>query len=262
MKNVWVFIVAIPMFSCQTIGHKYIDSHVDSGSYDTVSQNKDEALRLLSTVENTNKNLETFKGIGNFKLITKNKSLHTRAAWIGTNKGYFRIEIFGFPGQSAATYSHDGRYSYMYIHLEDRFYIINDVNPSLEKILTIPITSNDLNSFLSGKIPIYDYDVNHMQVKLSGNVYELHLKQGCFGNREKIYVDEHTKYIQKVEIFNQFGSLIYCAELRMMKTVNGHIIPFDIKISNNDDNYLHISMEKYWTDIDIPLSSFTLTHPN
>ena len=261
MKSVSVFILLILLYSCQTTGSKHTDNQVFPETYDKLYQAEDEKLKLISIIKNTNKNLETFKGIGNLKLINNNKSMNTRAAWIGTHQGNFRVEIFGFPGQSAASYSNDGQYSYLYFHLEDRLYIIDSVNPSLEKILTISITSKDLNSFLSGRVPIYEYDINKTNLNISDDGYVLNLKKGCFGNLKKIYFNKHQNNVQKVEIFNLFGSLIYRAELSMVQTINGYTIPFDILITNDDGNRLHIHIDKYWTDVTFPVSSFTLTHP-
>ena len=256
MKYVCVLFVLFSFVSCQTIGVKY------PVIYDTSPRDEGDAGHLLSAIKNKNNKLETFKGIGKLKLINKNKSMNTRAAWMGTHQGNFRVEIFGFPGQSAASYSNDGQYSYLYFPMDGRFYIINDANPSLEKILTISITSNDLSSFLSGRIPVYEYDADHAKMNVSDEEYELSLKKGCFGKRKKLYVNKHDKNVWKMEAFNLFGSLKYRTELNMIQSINGYSIPFEIIISNNDGNRLYIHIAKYWTDVPVPLSSFALTPSN
>ena len=255
-KYVWVLFIFISLVSCQTIGTKYPDI------YDTHPHVEYDAAHLLSAIKNTNSKLETFKGIGNLKLINKNKSMNARAVWMGTNQGNFRVEIFGFPGQSTASYSNNGKYSYVYFPMEGHFYSISDPNPSLDKILTISITSNDLSSFLSGKIPVYEYDADQAKINVSDRGYELSLKKGCFGTHKKLYIDKHNKNVWKVESFNFFGSLKYRTELNMIQSVNGYSIPFEINISNNDGHRLRIHIDKYWTDVPVPLSSFTLTPPN
>lgn len=260
MKSLGVFILLLPLFSCQTFVGKLSNKPVYSETHDAFVQDENEKLKFISTIENTNNTLETFKGIGNLKLINTSTSMNTRAAWVGTNQGKFRVEIFGFPGQSSASYSNDGQFSYLYFYLEDRLYIINSVNPSLEKILTLSITSNDLNSFLSGRVPIYEYDIHKTELAISDKSYVLNLKKGCFGKIEKIYIDKDQNNVQKVELFNLFGSLIYRAEFSKVQTINGYRIPFDIIISNNDGNRLHIQIDKYWTDVTVPLETFTLTH--
>jgi hypothetical protein len=181
---------------------------------------------------------------------------------MGTREGKFRVEIFGFPGQSAARFSNDGRYSYLHLPMEDRFDIFDTKNPNLEKILTISITSNDLHSFLSGQLPVYEYTAEHAKLKVSDEGYGLNLKKGCFGNRKKIYADKYDKNVWKVEVFNVFGSLNYRTELNKKHSINGYNIPFEIIISDNDGNRLHIRIDKYWTDVSVPISSFTLTPPN
>ena len=255
-KYVWVLFIFISLVSCQTIGTKYPDI------YDTHPHVEYDAAHLLSAIKNTNSKLETFKGIGNLKLINKNKSMNARAVWMGTNQGNFRVEIFGFPGQSAVSFSNNGKDSYLYFPMEGHFYIISDPNPSLEKILTLSITSNDLSSFLSGKIPVYEYDADQAKINVSDRGYELSLKKGCFGTHKKLYIDKHNKNVWKVESFNFFGSLKYRTELNMIQSVNGYSIPFEINISNNDGHRLRIHIDKYWTDVPVSLSSFTLTPPN
>jgi hypothetical protein len=255
-KYVWILFIFIPLVSCQTIGIKYPDS------YDTKPPVEYDAEHLLSAIKNKNSELETFKGIGNLKLINNNTSMNARAVWMGTHQGNFRVEIFGFPGQSTASYSNNGKYSYVYFPMEGHFYIISDPNPSLEKILTISITSNDLSSFLSGKIPVYEYDADQAKINVSDEGYELSLQKGFFGKRKKLYIDKHNKNVWKIESFNVFGSLKYRTKLTMMQSINGYSIPFEINISNNDGNRLRIYIDKYWTNVPAPLSSFTLTPPN
>jgi len=221
----------------------------------------DEATYILSSIQHINNTLISFKGIGNLKLNTRSESMNTRAAWMGTRQGNFRVEIFGFPGQSAVSYSNDGSRSYLHSHLDNRFYMIESANPSLESILSIPITSQDLSTFLSGKIPVYVYDENKIEMKPYNSGYVIHLKKGCFGHLEKLYVDENKTHVEKVELFNSFGSLIYRAELNMRRIVDGYTIPFEIIISTKEGNRLSIHVDKCWTDETIPSSAFTLSHP-
>jgi outer membrane lipoprotein-sorting protein len=255
LKHTWFLFMLVSFFSCQTIGYKYSDT------YNEIPHVENEALLLFSNIKNTNQSLETFKGIGKLKLNTNKKSMNLRAAFMGTQQGKFRVEIFGFPGQSSARYINDGHTSYVYLPFEDQLYAINSANPSLEKLLNLPITSNDLNSFLSGKIPIDDYTVDHISVSESGKEYEIYLTKSCLGDRKKIYIDLDRIQRCKIEVFNLFGSLKYRALLDRIQAVDEYRIPFEIHISDNNGNGLHIHIDKYWTNTSIPASSFTLTHP-
>lgn len=256
IKYLCTICLLVPLVSCQAIITKY------PSSYSSQRHAENETDYLLSEINNTNNKLETFKGIGNLKLIKEKKTINLRAAWMGTQQGCLRVEIFGFPGQSAAKYSNNGRFSYLYLPMEKRFYIIDDTNPSLEKILTISITANDLHSFLSGKVPINSYDFYDSNLTVTNDNYEVNLKKGCFGNRKKLYIDKTDKTVWKFETYTLFGSLKYRTELKKIRIVNGYTVPFEIIISNNQGNRLYIYLDKYWTDTSVPLSSFIITPPN
>jgi len=255
IKTLWALLLLIPCISCQTVNNQYPVSDC-AHSYNEV-----EPGHLLTIQRNINSKLETFKGIGNLKLVNGDKKLNLRAAWMGTRQGNLRVEIFGFPGQSAARYSNDGHYSYLYLPLENRFYVTGDVNLNLKKILTLAITSNDLHAFLSGKFPVADYAKEDANLAVSKDEYILNLKKGCFGKRKKLYIDSRNQTAWKLESYTLFGSLQYRTELKKFQKVNGYIIPFEIIISDNQGNRLSIFPDKYWTDTPVSLSSFTLTPP-
>lgn len=254
-----ISVVLFSAVSCQTLPLDYSDRTVYSDRRDDLSETEKAALDALSAIHRINQRLETFKGIGKFTLVQDTRRLRTRAAWLGRDQGHLRMEIFGFPGHSAASFSSDGSYSYLYIHGEDTLYRIDSGNPSLEKILTLPITSKDLNYFLSGRIPIYKFDLNKSEFIESDNGYTLVLRNACFGNVEKIYMDKDKQNVRTVEVLNPFGAIIYRMEFGATAMIHGHRLPVEITISNGDGNRLHIHVEQQWTDVPVPPSAFILS---
>ena len=84
-----------------------------------------EARKLLATLEERNRNLQTFKGIGRLKLRQAGNVLSIRLAWIGSYPDKLRITVMNVVGQPTASLATDGRFLYMVSHSKREFYNIS-----------------------------------------------------------------------------------------------------------------------------------------
>jgi len=229
--------------SCSTLFHSLREQE----------KNQIEAQCLLLALKNRNNSLKSFKGIGKIKLWDKNISHAVRVAWLGTQTGKLRIEVLDVSGRPAASIASDGKWFYFLSHAEQRFYKKRASNPSLKKIVLIPVKSSDIISLLGGRIPIRD----HNSVSIIKDT--LILKAG-FGNIcEKIYFDQSKTTIYKIEVFDIFGSLTYRAEFGKVKKVKNYRIPFRMKLSDDKDKGFQLRIDRYWADVPVSPPKFVLT---
>ncbi|MDM8550798.1 hypothetical protein QUF72_11995 [Desulfobacterales bacterium HSG2] len=212
---------------------------------------------MLLALKDRNDALKSFKGIGKIKLRDKNIFHAVRVAWLGTRTGKLRIEVLDVSGRPAASIASDGKWFYFLSHAEQRFYKKRAADPSLKKIVLIPVKSSDIITLLGGRIPIRDH--NSVSIIKDTFGHTLVLKAG-FGNiREKIYLDQSKTTVYKIEMFDIFGSLTYRAEFGKVQDVKDYRIPFRMKLSDDKDKSFQLRIDRYWADVPVSPPKFVLT---
>ena len=241
-----------------------------------------EAEKIISTLENQNIKLKTFKGVGNIKFRkNKKKDVAGRIAWIASAPDRIRIVLSSVSGQPMVSVASDGQWLYLNSHSSGDFYKKPATASSMRRLLTISVKTEDMVDILAGRVPIHSYDSvvlmdnksqvynsqGHMVSTRNGsegsgqNGYVLVLKKKWGDILEKIYLDEKKKNVQKVEMFNATGTLAYRVEFDRMRAVNGYRIPSRLLVSNNDGSDFQIDVDRYWVDAIVSPSVFVLTPP-
>ena len=241
-----------------------------------------EAEKIISTIENQNIKLKTFKGVGNIKFRkNKKKDVAGRIAWIASAPDRIRIVLSSVSGQPMVSVASDGQWLYLNSHSSGDFYKKPATASSMRRLLTMSVKTEDMVDILAGRVPIHSYDTvvltdnrsyvynteGHMVSTRNGskgsgqNGYVLVLKKKWGDILEKIYLDEKKKNVQKVEMFNATGTLAYRVEFDRMRAVNGYRIPSRLLVSNNDGSDFQIDVDRYWVDAIVSPSVFVLTPP-
>jgi hypothetical protein len=229
----------------------------------TPAEKVHEVRDLLSFLKTKNDSLRNFKGIGQIK-VRQNGILQfdQRVAWIGEKplKLSIAVLISGYPAVKLAT---DGNWLYyLEVHGPDttfRKILAND--PSLKKLISIPIPASDIITLLAGQIPMPEFDSVALirENESSGRV--LVLKDKWWGIRQKLYSDENITRVRQVDVFNRSGSLKYRAEIEGLQWIDGFQVPSRLRLSSPDGNNLLLDIDRYWVNIDLPPSVFVLTPP-
>jgi hypothetical protein len=107
---------------------------------------------LLSVLKTQNASLKNFKGIGNLQIRQNGRlQLDQRVAWIGEKpvKLSIAVLISGYPAVKLAT---DGKWLYyLEVHGQDTtFQKFQASDPSLKKLISVPIPSSDVITLLAG----------------------------------------------------------------------------------------------------------------
>jgi len=219
-----------------------------------------EAGEILCFLKNKNDTLNTFKGIGKIKLYDKNKVRGARMVWAGAKPGKLRIQVLDISGQSIESFSSDSEYLYILSSaLPKRFYKKRSADTNLKKIISIPVKVGDVIDFLTGRIPIYDHDIATVKKNESQDERVLILKKRRQGVVEKIYLN-NDKEVDKIEIFHS-GALVYRAIFEKIQNINRYRVPFRLVISNGNDIFVTLDIEKYFANVPVSPSMFVLTPP-
>jgi hypothetical protein len=219
---------------------------------------------LLSALEIQNKSLRNFKGIGNIRIRQNGHVLlDQRVAWIGENPAKLSIAVLvsGYPAVKLAT---DGKWLY-YLETageDTKFRKIQIRDPSLEKLISIPIPSSDIISFLAGRIPMPEFDQAILTVENTTPGYILVLKERWRGVRQKIYYNPSLSEIRQVDVFYRSGSLKYRAEIENVQRINGFQVPLRLKLQNLEGADCQLDIDRYWANVNPSPEVFVLTPPN
>jgi outer membrane lipoprotein-sorting protein len=241
-----------------------------------------EAEKIISTIENQNLELKTFKGVGNIKFRrNKKKDVAGRIAWIASAPDRIRIVLSSISGQPMVSVASDGQWLYLNSHSSGDFYRKPATASSMRRLLTVPVKTEDMVDILAGRVPIHSYasvvltdnrsyvyntdghrvSTTNKSEGSSQNGYVLVLKERWGDILEKIYLDGKKQNVQKVEMFNPSGTLAYRVEFDRMQVINGYRIPSRLRVSNNDGSDFHLDVDRYWVDAVAPPSVFVLTPP-
>jgi hypothetical protein len=257
-------VIFLPLLqACSYVKLGEVESPTVALSADELATARAEAQKLLLILNNTNDDLETFKGVGNIKLWNKkNPSIAERVAWVGARPASLSIVVL-ISGHSGLRLSTDGKHFY-YLDVSNEnhpFKKVRASEASFERILSIPIKSVDIIEFLRGRIPLYDYSSAVLISELSGNNYVLVLEKKWRGVIEKVYLDMDKKSVCKVEIFNGKGGLRYRAEFKGMQNIQGYRVPRLLEISNDKGDGFSLKIDRYLANISVSPSMFVLKPP-
>lgn len=257
MMRAGMFLAALLLTACAGITEWGIHKPVDA----TRAAQLAEARELLAELAARNQNLSSFKGVGRFKLWQGSQVQSTRAAWVGSYPDKLRIAVMNAAGQLMASLSNDGKYLYMASHAEGGFYKKATSNPTLERLISIPISVNDIISILAIRLPLREYHTAELTANESGRGYVLTLEKKWRGIVEKIYLDTDKRTVWQVEIFKAGDELSYRAVFQGRQPVNDFDLPKRIMISDTEGNRFELDIDQYWPAVPLMPSTFVLTPP-
>lgn len=112
---------------------------------------------ILLDMEKQNSALKTFNGQGSISITEQSKVKSYRLAWAAAIPDRIRLIVI-FSGQPIETVAADGENLYLKSHTGSHVPITRRrKDPSLEPFIGLPLTTNQITCYLSGKVPIPDY---------------------------------------------------------------------------------------------------------
>ncbi len=209
---------------------------------------------LVTRISKQNSDLQGFKGIGKLRLQQPEGGVSLRAAWMGVYPDRLRIELIN-AGQPVAKLAVDGHWFYLISHAEDRFHKMESADPSLKRLVDVPVRAGDMIALLSGRIPLAPF--HHADMKKSEGQWLLVLKH--WGRTvQRLFLDDEGKRVVAIERFSAHESFRYKATLTDIREVDGYAIPFGLRFSAEPGTGFSLAVDRYWADADIDYSRFSL----
>ncbi len=215
------------------------------------------ALALLSGIKKKNNSLETFKGIGKITFVNKKSFQTARIAWICSGNKKLRIEILSPGGRPVITLACNGKQIYFFSHVKQHLYKKKISDKLINKFTGIPLEFTDIIPLLTGRIPIKEHSFPLLHEKKDLDEDILILKTASGELAEKIFLDKSSANVRKIEIFNSKGAPAYKVEF---KKIENNSFVKQIKIIG-DDARVNLTINRFWTDIDLSPSLFNLKYP-
>ncbi len=220
-----------------------------------------ETKYFLSILENMNKRIKSFKGLGKIFLEKDTIRQNERAAWIGVLPEKLRIDVLSITGRPVLSLAADGKYLYAVSHKQNKFYKTEETDPNLKNMIGIPITAGFVIELLAGRIPVkeYFYAETFSDEKTGG--YVLVFKNRWGRALEKIYFNKDKNRVEKFELFKRgYDKPVCYGKIKDIKLKDQYKIPFEITLFNDNARF-KIKTDKYWTDPPVKPSSFILKDP-
>ena len=228
----------------------------------TIHSKTAESEVLRSELSHRNASLRTFKGTGKVIIFQNGKSYSSKVAWLGSAPEKLRVELFGSPGQPKIGFSCDGKWLYYYDH-NDKTEPVKRIPTSdsgLQRFISIKITSKDIVSILSGRIPEYKYHSSEILKAKSREGYVLVLHKKWWMGSQKIYLGANRQKIESVEMYSG-TSLVYRIEFNGVQSVKSYHIPKRIVVTNGEGNRFQLDIKRFWADAAVSSDLFVLKPP-
>lgn len=217
-----------------------------------------ETRMLMERLTLRNVELKTFKGMGTVRFNPKTRHRRTaRVAWIGKAPDKLRFSILSIGGMPTTTMAADGEYFFMASHAPKDFHKARSANPSLKKMIGMDLTAREVIQFLSGQVPLRQYEAASTVTipKTGAKILILSGRRGRV--LQKVYFKPDNETPAMVEMFDSSGKAAYTLKLSNVIDVGGFALPFQIDIADGEDRLL-LNIERYWTQTEAPPSAFIL----
>ena len=273
-----LFICIFFISACTSLSHRISEESKEFRS-------PSEAKAIISTLKSQNHTLKTIKGVGKITFLeSKEKEMTTRIAWVASTPDKIRITLNSVSGHPMVSAASDGQWFYFVSHGSGDYYKKRPTNFNMKRFFSISIKSEDIVNILLGRIPMVEYDSMDLMedrsiksrsgkdfesaevsslnkdIKGSNNSSVLLLKNKWGNLREKIYLNDKQD-AHKIEMFDSTGTLVYRIELIRMQEIKSYLVPYRLKVSNNDGAGFQLDLERCWADAAVSPSVFTLTPP-
>ena len=217
---------------------------------------------VAATLQKTNSGLISFKGIGRIKIWKSDFLQSTRVVWAGYQTEKLRLEILGVGGKPFSSVVYDGTRLYLSLHSERRFYQKKTRRADLSRLMSMPITVQDVLSILAGRVPLLKNAELTLQKDPSGKQTILLLTKSGFRTQTgKIYLREDMKTVWKYELFQGKDRLLYRVEFLSHRRYGDYQLPDVLLFSDDLQTKIRIDVDTIWPDAILPPSVFVLKPP-
>ncbi len=225
------------------------------------------AERLANRVLRRSEGMGGFKGIGKLNLRGEQRSRIARTAFAVKPPDKLRFEVLGAAGRPAVSVAADGDRFYFVSHPDGVYRKHRRENPSLEKIIFLPVSVKDAVALLGGNVPEREYyaaavtDLSPgirltLLTKRRKPVLRILLSDMHAGTRSDKYRD-----IQSIEVMSPPGTFSYRAAFDRFQTKGDRRLPYQLHLTDGKGAFCRMTVSRFWTDTSLPPAVFSLSPP-
>ena len=210
------------------------------------------AEERLAELAARNEGLATFKGIGTLRLFRPEGLQTARAAWIAQPPDRLRLELLGAAGTPLASLAADGDRFDLYLHDRAKTYRRHSADDSIEKIIGVPLKTEEVVSLLGGRVSIVDFQ----KATLVGDVLEL--ADGAGRVLQTVRTSPVGGSELVMERFDADG--IRCCQVHLgnFRSAGGFLAPGTIRVTDGQGERLLLSVDRFWANPKVAPGAFEL----
>ncbi len=217
-----------------------------------------DASHILSSLEEHNSELKSFRGTGRLKALRGTGVKSFRAVWIGSQPQNLRVETLGPWGQPTLTLVVNEVAFSLYSRQDNR-YVKGDANArNLSRFVSMPVRPEDLFTLLSGQPPILPFHRAKIRASTEEGGWLISLYKTWGRLVEKIWLKDDETTVEQIEVFDGWGQLQYRVAFSEFHQVESFLLPHRIEISDPDGPLWSIMVERFWTNVSIPDGAYNL----
>ncbi len=216
-----------------------------------------EAAAKIDSLLMMNQGLADIKGLGRMKLVLATQKQSSRMAWAGSMPDKLRMDFMGAPGVTLATLASDGRWVYLRLDQENRFYKKESGRALFRGMVDIPISVREALQILGGKIPLAPHK-SAVIVNKDSKPPTLVLNDRWGNVCQRIFFDTTQKEVTGFEMVRPDGSIAYRTEFQEMMNLKQFKLPKLLVLSNSKGERFELKVERYWINQPLPMSRYVL----
>lgn len=219
-----------------------------------------EAQQLLEQLAGQNSRLSAFKGLGDLTLAGAAGRHALGLAWLVRIPDKMRFELLAVTGTPVLSLAADGEYVYWLPHTPDSaFHKLKQKRLNLEKLIGVPVQTDEIMLLLAGRIPVRRYDTAEL-VRNDDGRRELRLKKNWRGEVQRIHFAGDNPHPVKIEFLTDFGRQVgYSVTIEDLRPVDEFTVPHEMIFAAGPADSATLRIRRYWTGVNIDDAVFVLT---
>lgn len=214
--------------------------------------------RVLASLSHSGDDFKSFRGIGRFKTLRGTQRKIFRVVWIGSEPHDLRVETLGPWGQPILTFVMQGSTFLVHSRQDNQYFRGDATVDNLSRLTSIPVKGGDLFRLLSGRPPILPFHRAKIGVSSASGGWLLTLYTRWGRLVEKIWLKNDVQTVEKVELFDEWGDLLYRIAFSEFRQTESSRLPHNLGISDAEGPIWSLAVERFWTNVSIPDGAYVL----
>ena len=218
------------------------------------------ATRFLDQLAQSSRSFQTIKGIGRFSILTEEKSLSGRMAWIAQRPNRLRLTILDPAGRPATLLATDGETVWLDQRAEDKQYVKDARRFSIKRLVGIDVALKDVIQVLLGEIPIRSYHRIKIDASEKGGMARFLSPSG--GPVTILNYQEAPFFVTRADYFDRAPALFLRLVRRKGSLAVLPLYPKELGFEDEVQNRFYLRVDHSWVNLSVDPDLFQLDKIN